>query len=260
MIDRLRIRGALFPVSGSTDEVEGTVPMKRLMLLSNSTNFAGGYLDHAMKEVLSFLEPAGRVLFVPFAVRDHAAYTERVRQRFALEGIEIESLATGAQGAAAIEEAPAIFVGGGNTFRLLDALQRTRFLEPIRRRAAGGIPYLGSSAGSVIAGPTLKTTNDMPIVQPQWFEALGLVPFQINAHYIDADPVSTHMGETREERIEEYFEENDVPVVGLREGAWLRVDGAKVRVGGSRGARIFRKGRAPVEVPPGATLDEWLGN
>jgi dipeptidase E len=121
------------------------------------------------------------------------------------------------------------------------------------------MPYLGSSAGSVIAAPTLKTTNDMPIVQPRGFDSLGLVPFQINAHYFDADPASTHMGETREERLLQYLEENETPVVGLREGAWIRVEGAAARVEGGAGARIFRRGADPVEAAPGSRLNELLG-
>jgi dipeptidase E len=116
------------------------------------------------------------------------------------------------------------------------------------------MPYLGSSAGSVIAAPTLKTTNDMPIVRPESFDALGLVPFQINAHYFDADPESKHMGETREERLHEYLEENDVPVVGLREGAWLRVAAGEVRLGGRAGARLFHRGADPLEVQPGRPI------
>ncbi len=229
------------------------------MLLSNSTNFGGGYLDHAMGEILAFLGPAGRILFVPFALQDHGSYTGRVKARFDREGIEVAGVAPGAEGAKALETAPAVFVGGGNTFRLLDALQRTGLLEPLRRRAEEGMPYLGSSAGSVIAAPTLKTTNDMPIVQPRGFESLGLVPFQINAHYFDADPASTHMGETREERLVQYLEENETPVVGLREGAWIRVEGAAARVEGGAGARIFRRGSDPVEAAPGSALNELLG-
>jgi dipeptidase E len=142
----------------------------------------------------------------------------------------------------------------------LRLVQDTGLLEALRRRAQGGMPYLGASAGTNLATPTLKTTNDMPIVQPASFEALGLVPFQINPHYIDPHPASTHMGETREERIREFLEENDTPVLGLREGGWVSVEGRQGRLEGARGARLFRRGQEPVELPAGATLDElWRG-
>ena len=120
------------------------------------------------------------------------------------------------------------------------------------------MPYLGASAGTNIAAPTIRTTNDMPIVQPATFDALGLVPFQINPHYLDADPASRHMGETREERLREYLEENEAPVLGLREGAWLRVEGEAATLGGANGARLFRRGAEPVELPPGADLSAAL--
>jgi dipeptidase E len=126
-----------------------------------------------------------------------------------------------------------VFVGGGNTFRLLDALQRTGLLVVLRARVLDGLPYMGASAGTNIAAPTIRTTNDMPIVEPATFSALGLVPFQINPHYLDADPASTHNGETREQRIGEFLEENDVAVLGLREGTWLRVDGPRASIGGT---------------------------
>jgi dipeptidase E len=233
--------------------------MKRLLLLSNSTSFGRGYLDHAMEAILLFLGSSRRIAFVPFALRDQAGYTSKARERFGREGVEVAGVSADAAGAAVIEAAEAVFVGGGNTFRLLDRLQRCGLLEAIRKRALGGMPYLGASAGSNIAAPTIKTTNDMPIVEPASFEALGLLPFQINPHYLDADPASRHMGETREDRLREYLEENETPVLGLREGAWLRVEGASLRLGGANGARIFRRGREPEEVPPEAALDERLG-
>lgn len=228
--------------------------MKRLLLLSNSTNFGSGYLDHAMESILGFLGPLRRLVFVPFALHDRAAYVEKVRARFAPLRIEVAGLLDDASGAALIDAAEAVFVGGGNTFRLLERLQRSGLLDALRRRALDGMPYMGASAGTNIAAPTIRTTNDMPILQPRSFEALGLVPFQINPHFLDADPSSRHMGETREERLREYFEENDVPVVGLREGAWLRVEGAVVHLGGGAGARIFRRGRDPEEASPGTEL------
>lgn len=232
----------------------------RLLLLSNSTEHGRGYLDHAMPEVLEFLGPVRRLVFVPFALHDRDAYTAKVRARFEHEGIDVRGLRPEGPDAAVVEGAEAIFIGGGNTFRLLDTLQRTGLLEAVRRRARAGAPYLGASAGTNVAAPTIKTTNDMPIVQPSGFAALGLVPFQINPHYIDPDPASRHMGETREERLREFLEENDSVVVGLREGTWLRGEGRALRLGGSRGARIFRRGREPEEVAPGAVLDALLAS
>ena len=234
--------------------------MRRLLLLSNSTNHGGGYLDHAIDAIGSFLGPVRRVLFVPFALRDWTAYTAKARDRLARAGIEVKGATADAQALAAFEEAEAAFVGGGNTFRLLDRLQRSGLLEVLRRRAAAGMPYLGASAGTNIAAPTIRTTNDMPIVQPAGFSALGLVPFQINPHYIDADPASRHMGETREERLREFLEENEGPVLAMREGAWLRVEGERARLEGTNGARVFRRGVDPEECAPGAALDALLGS
>jgi dipeptidase E len=232
--------------------------MRRLLLLSNSTNHGAGYLDHAAAAIGSFLGPVRRLLFVPFALRDWAAYTARARERLAREGIEVKGATADGKARAAFEEAEAVFVGGGNTFRLLDRLQRSGLLEVLRRRATAGMPYLGASAGTNIAAPTIKTTNDMPIVQPESFSALGLVPFQINPHYVDADPSSRHMGETREERLREFLEENETPVLGLREGSWILVEGDRATLEGNSGARIFRPGADPEEVAAGAALDALL--
>jgi len=157
-----------------------------------------------------------------------------------------------------LEGYEAIFIGGGNTFRLLKALYDYDLLGAIRERVNNGMLYIGSSAGSNVAAPTIRTTNDMPIVQPPSFDALGLVPFQINPHYLDADPNSTHKGETREERIIQFLEENKTPVVGLREGAMLRIENGRIQLRGSSAARIFRRGLQPVETLPGAYLDELL--
>jgi dipeptidase E len=195
---------------------------------------------------------------VPFALHDRAAYTDKARARFAAEGIHVDALTADGAGRLRLASAEAVFVGGGNTFRLLKTLQDAELLEPLRRRVRDGLPYLGASAGTNIVCPTIKTTNDMPIVQPARFDALSLVPFQINPHYLDPDPGSRHMGETREDRIREFLEENDVAVVGLREGAWLRVQGEQGQVGGAAAARVFRRGRAPEELAPGASLATLL--
>jgi len=228
--------------------------VKRLLLLSNSTNFGGGYLDHAIGEIRDFFGPVKRLLFVPFALFDHDGYLTKARERLAAEGIEVAGLTPDAAGRRLLESAQAVFVGGGNTFRLLLKLQSSGLLPVLRDRARGGMPYLGASAGTNIASPSIKTTNDMPIVQPESFEALGLVPFQINPHYLDPDASSAHMGETRETRLREYLQENQAPVVGLREGAWIRVESEALTLGGSHGARIFRRDGEPEERRPGDSL------
>ena len=225
-----------------------------ILLISNSTLHGSGYLDHAEGEIRSFLGNVKRVLFVPYALFDRDTYAATAQKRFQKMGYALTSIHIAASPAQAVKDTEAIFIGGGNTFRLLKALYDFDLLGPIRERVASDMPYIGSSAGSNVAAPTIKTTNDMPIVQPPSFDALGLVSFQINPHYLDPDPNSKHMGETREERIRQFLEENDTPVVGLREGAMLRIENGETVLRGSTGARIFRKGVEPIEILPGAQL------
>lgn len=232
--------------------------MKRILLISNSTLHGSGYLDHAEAEIRDFLGDIKHVLFVPFAIHDRDAYAASAQMRFQKMGYKLASVHSASDPKQAVKDTEAIFIGGGNTFRLLKTLYDWDLLDVIRERVSGGMPYIGSSAGSNVAGPTIKTTNDMPIVQPPSFDALGLVSFQINPHFLDPDPNSTHMGETREERLRQFLEENDTPVAGLREGALLRVEHGTMQLKGSTGARIFIKGREPVEVLPGAILDDLL--
>ena len=231
---------------------------KRILLISNSTLYGSGFLDHAEAEIRSFLGDVKHALYVPFALYDRDAYAATAQQRLARMGCALSSIHTAADPKQAVNEAEAVFVGGGNTFRLLKALYELDLLGPIRERVEGGMPYIGSSAGSNVAGPTIRTTNDMPIVQPPSFDALGLVSFQINPHYLDADPNSRHMGETREERIRQFHEENETPVVGLREGAMLRIEEGETVLRGSSGARVFRKGLEAIETLPGAHLNAFL--
>jgi dipeptidase E len=174
---------------------------RRLLLISNSTLHGGGYLDHAEEAITDFLGAISRVLFVPLALYDRDAYAALARQRLQTMGYETDSVHEFADPRQAVETAEAVFIGGGNTFRLLKGLYDFDLLLPLRRKVAAGLPYLGSSAGSIVACPTLKTTKDMPIVQPPSFNALALVAFQISPHYLDPDPNSTHMGETQEDRI-----------------------------------------------------------
>jgi dipeptidase E len=232
---------------------------RRLLLISNSTNHGQGYLDHVLDEIDGFLGPVRRLVFIPFALQDRAGYGAKVAERLKAIGVEVATLTADEAGLRLAHGAEAVFTGGGNTFRLLKTLQDGGFLPLLRERALAGMPYLGSSAGTNIAAPTIRTTNDMPIVEPDSFEALGLVPFQINPHYLDPDPGSTHMGETREQRLKEFHEENKTPVVGIREGAWIRVEGDRATLGGARGARIFRRGAEPEERKTGASLDDLLG-
>jgi dipeptidase E len=232
--------------------------IKRVLLISNSTLYGSGYLDHAETEIHSFLGDVKRVLFVPYALFDRDKYAANAQQRFHKMGYELTSVHTAEDPIAAVNEAEAIFIGGGNTFRLLKTLYDVELIEPIRSRVSKGMPYIGSSAGSNVAAPTIKTTNDMPIVQPPSFNALGLVSVQINPHYLDPDSNSKHMGETREERILQFLEENDTTVVGLREGAMLRIENGETILCGSSGARIFRKGVEPIEASPGTRLDDYF--
>jgi dipeptidase E len=232
---------------------------KRLLLISNSTLHGSSYLDHAESEIRDLLGTKRQVLFVPYALHDRDAYAAQAKKRLAAMGYDLVSIHSAVKATKAVEDAEAIFIGGGNTFRLLNSLYEFDLLEPIRRRANDGMIYIGSSAGSNVATPTIKTTNDMPIVEPPSFESLALVSFQINPHYLDPDPNSKHMGETREERLRQYLEENETPVIGLREGTMIRVDGEKAILKGNSSARIFRRGLEPVEIVPGKDAMEFLG-
>jgi dipeptidase E len=231
---------------------------KRILLISNSTLYGSNYLDHAESEIRDFLGDVKQVLFVPYAVFDRDEYADMARDRYARMGYEVTSVHTATDPIEAVNKTDAVFIGGGNTFRLLNALYQANLLEPIHNRVKNGMPYIGSSAGSNVAGPTIKTTNDMPIVQPPSFDSLGLVSFQISPHYLDPDPNSTHMGETQEDRIVEFLEENDTPVAGIREGAMIRIENGTSVLKGLKGARIFRKGMEPVETSPGDQLDDLL--
>lgn len=221
----------------------------RLLLLSNSTNPGSGYLAHAAEWVADFLGPGVRRLaFVPYAgvTIGHDEYAARVQSALGPLGVEVASVHTG-DPVEIVASADAVAVGGGNTFRLVERLYASGLMETIRERVRGGLPYVGWSAGSNVACPSLRTTNDMPIVAPPSFRTLGFVPFQINPHYLDAHP-SGHQGETRAQRIAEFTRLHpEETVVGLREGSALRVEGESVTLLGSHSARVFR----------GETAEEW---
>jgi len=232
--------------------------MTELLLLSNSTSYGQGFLEHALEIIAELIPAGGRLLFVPFASSDHERYTRLMAAALAPISVQVTGAHQIADPARAVAAADAVFVGGGNSFRLLRALQETGLSAAIADRVRAGLPYLGSSAGTNMACPTLRTSNDMPIVQPASFDALGLIPFQINPHYLDPDPASTHQGETRQQRIEQFLECNDVPVLGLREGSWLRVRDTVAMTAGTTGSRLFVRGGEPRELPPGTDVSELL--
>jgi dipeptidase E len=233
--------------------------MQHDLLLFSSTSVSGMQpLEYALEVVQGFLDGERTLLFVPYALADHDRYSLGVQQILTPLGVTVEGIHTAANPRQAVELARVLFVGGGNSFRLLQTLQQHDLLAIVRARVeAGTLRYMGSSAGTNMACPSLRTTNDMPIVQPSSFEAFSLIPFQINPHYLDPDPHSTHQGETRADRIKEFLEENDVPVLGMREGCWLRRRASTLMLGGLTSARLFTRNTEPQEIAPGTDLS-WL--
>ncbi len=226
-----------------------------LILLSNSTNHGEAMYAHAASELLDVTD-GDRVTFVPFALADWDDYADRAIGAFEALGIEAVSAHCSRSPERAILDAPVLMVGGGNSFRLLDSLYRLGVLDGVRARVASGdCRYMGASAGTNVACPTIATTNDMPICRPPGSAAFALLPFQVNLHFVDADPASTHMGETREERIDEFLEENDCRVLALYEGAWLRVSGATARVTGP--AHVFGR-EGSTSHPDGGDVSDLL--
>jgi dipeptidase E len=226
----------------------------RLLLISNSTNNGETFLEHALDQIRTFLGPHRmNALFIPYAgvIISFEEYAARVGRRFREIGHDLTSIHGKKNPLREIQRAQVIVVGGGNTFHLAKLMQEQDLLNPIRERVLAGVPYIGWSAGSNIACPSIRTTNDMPIVEPLGFQALNLVPFQINPHYLDANP-GGHAGETREMRIEEFTEANPgMYVVGLREGTMLLLEGQEMKLVGPRSARIFRKDQQTREIEPG---------
>jgi dipeptidase E len=225
----------------------------KLLLISNSTMPGEPYLDYPKHEIKKFLgaKPLSAV-FIPYAAVTFSfdIYEQKVAERFAELGYQVKSVHHFSDPVAAVKNAEVIVVGGGNTWQLVRMLHDNKLMQAIREKVLSGTPYIGWSAGSNVACPTLRTTNDMPVIDPKGFDTTGLVPFQINPHYLDANPEG-HGGETREQRIQEFIEINpDVYVVGLREGTMLRIENQKMQLIGNRTARIFRKGKVPVELNP----------
>lgn len=225
---------------------------RRLML------HAGGDVTSARPAMLEHLRGARTAVMIPYAQSDHDRATARFGDWLAPHGVEITGVHTAGDPAAAIANAEAIFVTGGNSFRLVATLHRLSLLGPVRSAIDRGIPYFGASAGANVASPTIRTTNDMPIVQPPSFVAFDLVPFQINPHYVDPPPPEARIGETREERLNEFLEENDVTVVALREQSWLAVDGPSMHLRGTGGAVLFRRGAEPRQLTGGTDLSRLL--
>ncbi len=233
--------------------------MKKLLIASTSTVHGRGYLEYLLPELEVFFKDVDTILFVPFARPSglsHDEYTDKVRGAFTSIGKQIDGLHNYQNPIDAIKNAKGIFTGGGNTFVLLNELYRRNILETIQQVVQKGTPYLGTSAGSNITGVSIMNTNDMPIMYPPSFDAMGLINFNLNPHYLDPDPTSTHMGETRETRIKEYHAFNTTPVLGLREGSWLAVKGDKVILKGPLKARLFKANQAPVELESGTDLSD----
>lgn len=228
-----------------------------LLLISNSTNAGEAYLKYPIQEIAKTLEGIDEVVFIPYAAVtfSYDEYEAKVQDRLNEIGVKVRSIHHAINKRNFIRHAKAIMIGGGNTFALLKKMQEEDLLDMIFHRVKAGVPYVGWSAGSNVTCPTICTTNDMPIVQPESFRAIGLVSFQINPHYLDANPEG-HAGETREQRIKEYLEANRSRyVVGLREGCMLRINDNGIELIGSRSMRVFKKGMETFEVQPGENID-----
>ncbi len=229
----------------------------KLLLISNSTMAGEPFLNHAKGEIRKFLgKKPVKAVFIPYAAvtTSFDEYCEKVEERFSEVGHHIQGIHTFRDKIKAIEDAEAVVIGGGNTWQLVRMLHDKKLMNPLREKAFNGTPTIGWSAGANIFCPTLRTTNDMPIIDPHGFECIGLLPFQINPHYPETDPRGFG-GETREERIEEFIELNpEIYVVGLREGSMLKLEEGKLQLTGPRLCRIFKKGKKPVELSSGDDL------
>jgi dipeptidase E len=230
---------------------------KKIIIASTSKLHGGDYLDYLLPELKIHFEDCKSILFIPFARPggiSHEDYTAKVALAFAKIGKEVKGIHEFDDCPTAIKNAEGIFTGGGNTFLLVTQLYKKDCMSVLVDAVKNGTPYLGTSAGSNICGLSMQTTNDMPIVYPPCFKTLGLIPFNLNPHYLDADLLSKHMGETRETRINEFHSFNAVPVLGLREGSWLEVKGDKIILKGNLSARLFRQNQIPEEMNSGSDL------
>ncbi|MFN3968011.1 dipeptidase PepE [Flavobacterium sp.] len=235
--------------------------MKKLIIASTSTVHGGSYLDYLLPVLENHFKDCQEILFIPYARPggiSHDDYTENVRLAFAKINKKVKGLHEFDNPTTAIKNAEGIFTGGGNTFLLVSQLYTNNVMDILAQTVEKGTPYLGSSAGSNITGLTMQTTNDMPIIYPPSFKTLGLIPFNLNPHYLDPDMSSKHMGETRETRIKEFHAFNTAPVLGLREGSWLEITGEKIILKGSLTARLFQQNKSPEELTPETDL-AYLG-
>jgi dipeptidase E len=236
--------------------------MKKLIIASTSTLHGGNYLEYLLPTLEIHFKECSEILFIPYARPggiSHDEYTATVQMAFAKINKTVKGLHKFLNPIQAIEQAQGIFTGGGNTFLLVTQLYENKVMEVLAKAVESGTPYLGSSAGSNITGQTMQTTNDMPIIYPPSFKTLGLIPFNLNPHYLDVDIQSKHMGETRETRIKEFHAFNTIPVLGLREGSWLEVSGEKILLKGKLSARVFQQNNNPEEVQPETDL-AYLGS
>jgi dipeptidase E len=225
--------------------------MKNIIIASTSTLHGGDYLDYLLPELSVHFKDCKTILFIPYARPSgitHKEYTSKVALAFAKIKKEVKGIHEYEDAENAINNAEGIFTGGGNTFLLVTQLYKNKIMKSLADAVKGGIPYLGSSAGSNICGLSMQTTNDMPIIYPPSFQTLGLVPFNLNPHYRDPELQSKHMGETRETRINEFHSFNNIPVLGLREGSWLDVKGSKTILKGNLTARLFIQNQLPIEI------------
>ncbi|BCY27400.1 dipeptidase PepE [Flavobacterium okayamense] len=235
--------------------------MKNLIIASTSTLHNGSYLEYLLPELEIHFKEASTILFIPYARPSgisHDEYTTKVREAFTKIGKKVKGIHEFENPKEAVNNAEGIFTGGGNTFLLVSELYRNEIIDTLEKKIKNGTPYLGTSAGSNICGLTIGTTNDMPIIYPPSFRTLGMVPFNINPHYLDPDTNSTHMGETRETRINEFHKFNPQPVIGLREGSWLDVKENKIILKGNLTARWFVVGKTPIELEPETNIFEIL--
>ncbi|MDR7209309.1 dipeptidase PepE [Flavobacterium piscis] len=231
--------------------------MKSIIIASTSTLHGGSYLEYLLPTLKLHFKSLKSILFIPYARPggiSHDEYTQKVTQAFASINISVKGIHEFESAQDAIKNAEGIFTGGGNTFLLVTQLYKYNIMQTLSEAVKNGTPYLGTSAGSNICGLSMQTTNDMPIIYPPSFQTLGLIPFNLNPHYLDADNHSKHMGETREMRIEEFHAFNTIPVLGLREGSWLEVKGETTILKGDLSARLFQQRQTPVELPAESNL------
>ena len=235
--------------------------MKNLIVASTSTVYGTKPLEYLLPRLSEFYNGVEELLFIPYARPSgisYKTYTANVQKAFDTIGIRVRGIHEFENTKEAVKNAQGIFTGGGNTFELVNQLYRNDLIATLQETLESGTPYLGTSAGSNICGVTMMNTNDMPIVYPPSFDTLAMIPLNINAHYLDPNPDSKHMGETRETRIKEFHVFNETPVLGLREGSWLEVQGDQITLKGSLTARLFIQGKEAVELESNSVVNNYL--